>query len=415
MSKIKTNVKEINWALLDQALVSGSNFIISISLARFLGLEQFGTFSLVWLFILLIISVQYALVITPMMTKVPVKSAVQIPSYVGSLLLLQLCTAILFCVILVLVIIFIEAFYSFKIDDINLWVLCWVLISKQLQDFIRRYLFVTARPQIAFFNDIVCYISQLILLMLFFKWGVLGLGSVFILIGIATSAAVILATKVVAELEFSILHIANVAIDTWQYSKWMVASSLLTWTSSNLVLFVTGLTLSTTALGAVRAAQNVIGLLHVMFQAIENFMPVQAAKNYHAKGIKGLNEYLSKCTLYGGLTTLGVVSFCAVFAESLMRLIYGEGYEDYAYIMYWFSGIYIFSFLTLPVMSGLRVIEKTKAIFNSMLWMSGVTLLVAYPLCLYFGISGAMFTLLLVRFGIYLLLKVSYNKNMLHA
>ena len=41
--------RHINWALADQGVVSGINFLTGIMLARFLGLEEFGRFTLAWM------------------------------------------------------------------------------------------------------------------------------------------------------------------------------------------------------------------------------------------------------------------------------------------------------------------------------------------------------------------------------
>ena len=39
----------INWALADQAIVSGASFITTVLIARYLGMEEFGRFALAWL------------------------------------------------------------------------------------------------------------------------------------------------------------------------------------------------------------------------------------------------------------------------------------------------------------------------------------------------------------------------------
>ena len=50
-----TNILKINKKILnlfDQIVVSGSNFLISILILRYLGIEEFGVFSFFWLIIL---------------------------------------------------------------------------------------------------------------------------------------------------------------------------------------------------------------------------------------------------------------------------------------------------------------------------------------------------------------------------
>ena len=51
----------INWALLDQTMVSGINFLTGILLARYLGIEEFGRFTLAWMSVQVVNSIQHAL------------------------------------------------------------------------------------------------------------------------------------------------------------------------------------------------------------------------------------------------------------------------------------------------------------------------------------------------------------------
>ena len=59
------------WALADQALVSGANFLTFVVLARALGVSGFGVFTLSWAVVLLANTLQMALIISPMMSIGP--------------------------------------------------------------------------------------------------------------------------------------------------------------------------------------------------------------------------------------------------------------------------------------------------------------------------------------------------------
>src|ERR1700679_2383760 len=63
------------WALSDQALVSGANFLTFALLARALGVSEFGVFALSWAMVLLANSVQMALIVSPMMSVGPKQDA----------------------------------------------------------------------------------------------------------------------------------------------------------------------------------------------------------------------------------------------------------------------------------------------------------------------------------------------------
>ena len=65
----KVDLKNYNLVLLNQIITSGSNFIVSILLVNFLGLEKFGLFTVLWLAFILINTIQLSVIISPMMTN----------------------------------------------------------------------------------------------------------------------------------------------------------------------------------------------------------------------------------------------------------------------------------------------------------------------------------------------------------
>ena len=56
---------------LDQGIVSGSNFLITILIVKFLGLEEFGKFSFLWIIVNLSNSLQMSSIIAPMNSIAP--------------------------------------------------------------------------------------------------------------------------------------------------------------------------------------------------------------------------------------------------------------------------------------------------------------------------------------------------------
>lgn len=85
----------INVALLDQAMVSGTNFLTGILFARFLGVEEFGRFTLTWMAVLFINSIQMAMITVPMMSIGPKQTKDKAPYYYGAVITQQACFSIL--------------------------------------------------------------------------------------------------------------------------------------------------------------------------------------------------------------------------------------------------------------------------------------------------------------------------------
>src|SRR5271154_3962226 len=72
------------WALADQSVVSATNFLTSVMLARFMGLREFGIFALAWMVVLFANSIQNALIVAPMMSVGPQQEDKDKPRYFGA-------------------------------------------------------------------------------------------------------------------------------------------------------------------------------------------------------------------------------------------------------------------------------------------------------------------------------------------
>ena len=72
---------EYYFTLIDQIIISLCNFLVTIIILRVLGIEIFGQFSFLWLFLLLINSTQLSYIISPMLTNAHKHSRCNIDFY----------------------------------------------------------------------------------------------------------------------------------------------------------------------------------------------------------------------------------------------------------------------------------------------------------------------------------------------
>lgn len=59
-----------NWALADQTMICGVNFLTAILVARYLGDDEFGRFTLAWMVVLFVKNLQHAMIVSPMMGSI---------------------------------------------------------------------------------------------------------------------------------------------------------------------------------------------------------------------------------------------------------------------------------------------------------------------------------------------------------
>lgn len=90
IKKFFLRITNFNLTVLDQVLVSGSNFLISILILRFLGINDFGVFSFYWLILTLINGAQISFVISPMFTNAPKQNKLNIDFFYGGVFFQQI-------------------------------------------------------------------------------------------------------------------------------------------------------------------------------------------------------------------------------------------------------------------------------------------------------------------------------------
>ena len=405
--------RHMNWAIADQAMVSGVNFLTGILLARYLGLEEYGRFTLAWMAVLLCNSFQQAGIIAPMMSIGPKQKKEEGPSYYGTLFIHQLLwSSTCFFALWFAGWVSSLVFPDWNTGSIAL-PLAAALFSWQFQDFIRRYFFVTDELGHAFFNDAISYLGQIFLLLLLFRIMPLDVPRVLWLISGTSVIAIIAGLLKIGPIFTTRSMFNEISKKHWDFSKWMIASAMMQWISGNFYLVIAGSILGPVAVGGVKAAQNIIGVTHVLFQAMENFAPSRAAKELAKGGMATMSVYLRKLTLIGTSATTAVALIAFSIPTILLSLLYGPESGEYAYVLRWFCLVYIFSFLSMPVSSGLRALEKTKPLFYSVFFVGVFSLVSAYPLIHYFKLHGLMAGLLSVKVGIALYLYQSLNRSFL--
>src|SRR6266487_6590370 len=87
-------------ALLDQGLISTSNFLMSVLLARWLTATQYGAYALGFSVFLFLGSVHGALLVEPLMVLGPTSYRDHQRAYLGALILIQLGFAVVFALTL---------------------------------------------------------------------------------------------------------------------------------------------------------------------------------------------------------------------------------------------------------------------------------------------------------------------------
>jgi O-antigen/teichoic acid export membrane protein len=378
-----------SWALADQAMVSVANFLSGILVARLVGLREFGVFSLAWTSVLFVNGIQSALITAPMVSVGPILEAQIGPCYYAAVLLQQSVFACVASLVVEAGVVLSAHFWpAWGVRPLAL-PLAVSVFAYQMQDFMRRYFFATRREKLGFLNDAVSFLPQvLILAVLFRSHGVDSRIALWVM-GLTSLAGFVLGLLTFGSYKIEWGAVRATASRHWLSSKWLMGSAMVQWTSGNFFLPAAAIVLGPAAAGGVRAAQTLGQVLFVLFNSLENYLPNEAARRFHQRGIEALRSYLRTCRK--ALMSVAAV-LCLTIALSgrwLLISLYGRQYGGFAGVLAIMMATYFLTSAALPMRFGLRVLENTRPLFAAQVAASVLTVGTIFPLIAHFGVTGA--------------------------
>jgi O-antigen/teichoic acid export membrane protein len=393
---------------LDQVVVSAGNFLISIIILRFLGLEVFGIFSFYWLFLLLIYGLQISYIISPMLTNAPKQQDSTINYFYGGVFFQQLIFTLLIFFIIFFSLIFLGNFsLDYQIEDYYLQ-FSLSIVSTQLHQFIRRLLLIKKLYHRALFNDFITYFSLIICLFYFNFLDLLTLEYVWWIIFYTFLFGFIINSLVIFSLDYRFKNSYEAIKENWIIGKWLLLTSLTQWFAGNLWLVNAGLILGPYIFGIIRACQTLLNILNIIFQSIENFIPGEASKKFTSGGIKEMENYLRKFTIKYFIIISLIILTIILSSKYLINFFYGSETAQYNQILIYLSLLIPIHFLQYPLNYCFRTLGITKSIFISFLCSAIFALLTSKIIITNFKIQGLIFGLYASQILIITILYFSY-------
>jgi len=395
MSGLSTIRKAKNlWVFADQAVVSGSNFFVAIVLSRILGLEGYGRFVLIWMGVLFMSSIQQSLIIQPYFTLRSRKENVQ--SYVNDLLIIQLGFSLL---VLIVAFLISMIYPPALIEGLDAQMLRWISVCASvflLQDLVKRMVISEISSKWAIAMDIVAFGMQPIIWIIgssLMSWKLIHvLSSMSLLLAISALIGFVLLKPNFVEVRWR-----QTIKEHWSFGKYLFGTSILQWFSGNYFILLAAPILGAAAVGGLRLIQNLLGLLHVIFQALENLVPNHLAFTLKKKGHQEmLNAFWSQYAQYGIITAV-LLLFLAVFGKPLLGLLYGVENQDLISLVYVYCLIYVLIYSGTMLRFLLRTLEQNHVIFKVYILTTAFSLIFAVPMVKSWGLSGVLAGLLIVQ------------------
>jgi O-antigen/teichoic acid export membrane protein len=390
--------------IVDQMIVSATNFILGVLLARQLGGHQYGIFTLIWMPILFFSSIQLAFIISPMLTLGSKKSPAILPKYLSAMTKLQFCVSFL-SIISLLIFFKISGLINIKWNigylGIYISIFCPIFL---FQDFLRRYFILKTSFITLITIDCIAYIGTLILLIILLNNNMLSLKTTLLALIISFLISILVSLTQITKTKIKFLYFKLIFKKNWNFSKWLTYSAILQWGSGNFFILSGAQILGPWSSAIIKIMQNTMGVFHILFIGLDNILPQSFAKIYKKGGSSEVMIYFKKHATYGILLFSGIALIVLFLSKFIISRLYGTMYLPYAYLLNWFILIYLLIYMTMLQRYILRTFEDTKIIFYSYIITSIFSILSANSIIHFFKINGIIFGLIvlqLINFSIF--------------
>ena len=388
-------------ALVDQSIVSATNFITGVIIGRTLSKEQFGLYMLGFTIVFFIITLQSSLILRPYIVFSPRLTGSKHIQYTGSTLIHQLTLSGLAILFLVAT----KTLFSNGFGPAGLVPIIGALLNVitfiLLREYIRQLNFARLNVVIVLLVDLCVAILQIVGILVIFKVGLLSSsGAYFIIGGACALPSIWYLWRARRDFILSCSQAISDFKSTWIFAKWILASDVVAKFSWDLYPWLLVFFQDTSICGIFFACSVVSFLTAPFTSTLTNLLGPMMAHIFTRDGFKKLSQVVTQYTLILLVPFILIVIAVFFFGGRLVEFIYGSQYSGYGHIVAILALNPLITALVLPSDCGLWAIERSKPFFKSNVARSVVSILIGTPLVWAYGLSGiAVGTVLTVFVG----------------
>lgn len=353
-------------ALCDQGLISACNFTAMLLAGRGLSQQAFGEFALAFSAVLLVNTIQSALITQPHGVLGSARwGGETYRPFTGSLAVLQIALAALAALIAV------GSSGVVKVIHPNAATLARLLLwlapfaaAWQIQEFARRVLYTEHRFIAAFFNDAIAYGGTVVaLLSLRWRGGMTPISVTVAFTAANALAAVVGLVQISSSIRWELER--DHVRECWHFGKWLVAAEVLNWFSAfTMFQYATGILLGAAASAQLKAAQVIFGPTRIIAQFLSNILPLRFSRTIAASGTDAMDSQLYRVLKIVIPASAAYSAAIAIFAVPVLRLFYGANkYESDWQVLALFGGTALLANVLTVLMSALTARKLTRELF----------------------------------------------------
>jgi O-antigen/teichoic acid export membrane protein len=381
--------------LLDQAIVSATNFLTGVVVARSCSRSELGLYSLGSTVVVLLLAVQSSTVSIPYTIYGARQAEADRAAYTGSTLVHQLCLAAgsLACLAALGPLAAARAAPPGLAHVLPL--LACAVPFLLAREYGRQLMFARLRSSPALLLDAVVLAVQIPLLLSLARWGALSARSAFAAAGVACALPVSVWLAIErGRFELRRDRFLPDLRANWVAGKWSLAAALAGIAGAQLYPWLLSAARGTDAAGVLAACMGVTCLANPLVLGLGNFLAPQAMQAFAEGGMDAVRPTL-RMAMFVLVLAMGIV--CpALFlcGGKLLTWIYGARYEGYGLTVGVLSLAQAVDVVTLPANCVLFLTDRPDATFKGNVLVLALTLAVGFALVRGLGPLGVAVGLL---------------------
>ncbi|MCC6612968.1 MAG: oligosaccharide flippase family protein [Anaerolineae bacterium] len=384
----------------DQLVFSGSNFLVSVLLARWMTYDDYGGFTYAYSLFLLLVNFHNALLVEPFTIVGSSQHRFSLRTYTQRVAKLQVYWTLITSVIGLPI-------------GLVLWlagdaVLGQALLGLALAQgatlyfwYVRRKWYVAQRIDRALVGTVIYAIAQVVLVYGLERFGALTPFSAFVAIGVAALIASWAAqiSKIEPDSVAAALPMTQVIRENWQYGKWVMYAGILSWLTWQGYNILTGSILNLADAGGLKAVQNLVNPVTQLLTAFGLVFMPSIARRHAEYGDRIMYRDLVLYMIFLTTITVSYWLILVIFQVPIFDLLYDGQYGEYLPALPYLALLPIVIALTTSWAIGLRVLRQTRLLF----WLDSIggllTISLGVVLVYQYGFTGVVAGSLLSSFS----------------
>jgi O-antigen/teichoic acid export membrane protein len=349
-----------SWGLVDQAIVSGANFIVTVIAARILGPADFGVFTLMITVLTSMEATQRSLITTPHNVLGVHREGDKYAEYTSTLAFSQLGLASVFALVTLIVgLVFLQVNSQ---TGLLILVTSMAALAWQGHEFFRRILFTESRVAAAVVGDSTAYAGRVLLVGTLAIAGVLT-GPLLRAIYALTwgSGAIIGIWNVRGALRRAFDR--SVILEHWRFGRWLFASNSVSHLPGYVIAALLSSVLSVSAYGAYRAFDQLANSTNVPLSAMSNVLRPRISRQSR-RGPDAVWRMVLPILVIGSAILLVFALVFILFRHQLIDLVYGSEYLGFTAVVFLIAFRPLLTLHKSLLTKILQAFHRTRAVFS---------------------------------------------------